>query len=308
MKKNWTKIALALGPAIMIASVAWEYASVDPEYIYLIQPWSLRGYETVHGSIIAAIGVLLLIGGLSTSMERSMKPLNSALIVGYLIVGATGFAAYFAVDTLTINLGAVQGIVISLLLANTVAIALKSLFGESNKVIKRALLTFVPLLAGFYLLINTTLVGNPLTLPTWSVVFIVLLGLGAFSLAIKPMNMGANRMLIIVTVAAWAVILLSAGAIRQSLIGLQLITDQGDDLLGIATQYKDTQAAAGWWLAGLGVSIMFFGAVGLWARRRDVVASIARAKKQRLAAEESAREIEEAAKAYALEHGEAVST
>ncbi|MGI9667532.1 MAG: hypothetical protein ACR2N2_10570, partial [Acidimicrobiia bacterium] len=65
--------------------------------------------------------------------------------------------------------------------------------------------------------------------------------------------------------------------------------------------YKDTQAAGGWWLAGLGATILFVGAVGLWAKRRDVVAAIARARKQREAAETSAKEIADAAEAYAAE-------
>jgi protein-S-isoprenylcysteine O-methyltransferase Ste14 len=79
-------------------------------------------------------------------------------------------------------------------------------------------------------------------------------------------------------------------------------TDQGAGVFGIGAQYKDTQAAAGWWLAGFGTFVIFIGAVGLWAKRRDIVAAIARAKKQRKAAEISTREIEEAAEAYAREH------
>ncbi len=51
-----------------------------------------------------------------------------------------------------------------------------------------------------------------------------------------------------------------------------------------------------------GTFIVFVGAVGLWAKRRDIVAAIARAKKQREAAEESSREIQEAAEAYAREN------
>ena len=73
MKKNWTKIALALGPAIMVASAAWEYARMKPGDTFLTQPGSLRGYEMRHGWIIATIGVLLLIAGLMTSWEGSAK-------------------------------------------------------------------------------------------------------------------------------------------------------------------------------------------------------------------------------------------
>lgn len=302
MKRNWTKIALALGPAIMIASVAWEYASTDSGYNYLVQPWSLRGYETVHGWIIVVAGVLLLIGGLFTSTERSMQPRYSALIVGYIVIGVTGFTAFFAKDTVTINLSTVTNIILSLLLAASVALALRSLLGESNRLFKRALLTFIPLLLVFFFLFGATIAGNPVTLPAWTLVFLVFLALGGLSITVKPMDMGANRMLIIVSVVAATVVLLSAGAIRQSLIDLQMETDQGNGVLGIAAQYKDTQAAAGWWLAGFGTFVMFVGAVGLWAKRRDIVAAIARAKRQRAAAEKSAKEIADAAEAYAREH------
>ena len=50
-----------------------------------------------------------------------------------------------------------------------------------------------------------------------------------------------------------------------------------------------------------GITVLFVGAVALWAKRRDIVAAIQRARKQREAAEKSAREIQEAAEAYAAE-------
>jgi hypothetical protein len=72
-------------------------------------------------------------------------------------------------------------------------------------------------------------------------------------------------------------------------------------VIGISAQYKDTQAALGWWVAGFGAFVLFIGAVGLWAKRRDIVSALARARKQREAAEKSAREIQEASDAYARE-------
>ena len=155
---------------------------------------------------------------------------------------------------------------------------------------------------GFFFIFSATIAGNPATLETWILVLLVSLAFGALSITIKPMDMGANRMLIAGTVVGWAVVLLSAGAIRRSLIDLRMSTDQGNGITGIAAQYKDTQAAGGWWLAGFGASVMFIGAVGLWAKQRDIVAAITRAKKQRSAAEKSAIEIADAAEAYAREH------
>lgn len=302
MKKNWTKVALALGPIIMIASISWEYARTAADYNYLVQPWSMRGYESVHGWVIVLAGVLLLIGGLFTSMERSMQPRYSALIVGYIVVAATVFAAFFARDSISLTISPVTIGLLSVLLAAAISLALRSLMGENNRWLKRALVTFTPLVIVFYVFFGATLSGTTVTIPTWGMVFVVFLALGSMSLAIKPIDMGANRMMIVSAIVGGGLIWLRAGALRQSLIELQKETDQGGGLFGIAAQYKDTQAAAGWWIAGLGTFIIFVGAVGLWAKRRDIVAGIARAKKQREAAEISSREIQEAAEAYAQEH------
>jgi hypothetical protein len=302
LKKNWTKVALALGPIIMIASISWEYARTAADYNYLVQPWSMRGYESVHGWVIVLAGVLLLIGGLFTSMERSMQPRYSALIVGYIVVVATIFAALFARDSISVTMSPVTIALLSVLLAAAISLAVRSLMGENNRWLNRALVTFTPLVIVFYVFFGATLSGNTVTIPTWGLVFVVFLSLGSMSLAIKPMDMGANRMMIVSAIVSGGLVWLRAGALRQSLIELQMETDQGDGLFGIAAQYKDTQAAAGWWISGFGTFVIFIGAVGLWARRRDIVAAIARAKKQREAAEISSREIQEAAEAYALEH------
>jgi hypothetical protein len=50
------------------------------------------------------------------------------------------------------------------------------------------------------------------------------------------------------------------------------------------------------------------GAIGLWAKRRDIVAALARARKQRAAAEESAREIQDAFDEYQREQTEAAAS
>lgn len=307
MRKNWTAIALALGSAIMISSIAWEYARTSPDYTFLIQPWSIRGFEMIHGAVIATAALLFLIAALLTSTERAVKPLNSALIVGYIVLAATGFSAVFAQDSMTFTVSPALSIILAIVLGVAGSLMLRNLFGDSVRVLKRAIVTFLPLaLAVFFAL--GAVVGNTVIVPTWIAVFILFSGIGSFSLASNPIDMGANRMLIVAAVACWALVTFSAGAIRQTLVNLQLATEQGEGVFGVAAAYKDTQAAAGWWLAGFGGFVMFVGAVGLWARRRDVVATISRAKKQRAAAEISAREIADAAEAYEREHEAAKSS
>jgi hypothetical protein len=301
VKKNWTKIAIALGPAIILASIVWEYARTNPDYNFLIAPWAIRGYETDHGAVFATLAVVLLVGGLATSWERALENRISAVIAAYFVLAGTIFAFVFGERELTFNVSTVLNIVLSVLLAASLAMSLRSLLGGRVRFFKRALPAFFISFIAFALLIGFTLVGDEIKTQIWPLVLIISLLCGGLSVTIKPVNMAANRMLIFAAVGAWGVILLSAGAIRESLIVTQLETPQIGGALGVSAQYKDTQAAAGWWLAGFGVTVVFVGAVGLWAKRRDIVAAIARARKQRAAAEESAREIAEAAEAYAAE-------
>ena len=305
MKKNWTKIALALGPVIFIASLSWEYARTNPEYNFLIQPWSIRGYETAHGWIIATMGVLLLIGGLLTAWEGSMSPRISAAVTAYLVAAATAFTAFFTLGTpratVSLNITPVVSSTIAILLAAAISLSLRSLLREKSRFFKRALPSFVIAFAAFFFLFGLTVNGTVASAPTWVWVLGVFGVTAALSVSIKPSDVAANRMLIFTSVAAWGVVVLSAGAIRQSLIESQNLFDHGDGITGVAAQYKDTQAASGWWLAGFGATVIFVGSVGLWAKRRDIVAALARARKQREAAETSAREIAEALEAYERE-------
>lgn len=286
----------------MLASIFWEYARTSPDYNFLIEPWSVRGFEIVHGAVIGVAAALLLLGSLLTSMQRAMKPRNSALIVSYIVVAATGFTAMFARDSITITISPSTNVILSILLGSVLSLALRSLLGDSVKLLSRATLTLIPLSLVFFLLFAASIMDDPISVPAWLLVFIVFLTNGMLSIAIRPIDMGANRMLLMASVAGWGLVTFSAGAIRQSLIDIQMVTDQGGGVFGIAAPYKDTQAAGGWWLAGFGGFVMFIGAVGLWAKRRDVVAAVARAKRQRAAAEQSAREIQDAADAYAREH------
>jgi hypothetical protein len=301
VKKNWTKIAIAIGPMVIIATVVWEYARTNPSYNFLIEPWSLRGYQTGHGAAFVALGIILLIGGLATSWERSLTNSWSMIVATYFVLAGAAYAFVFAGRDLKFDVTTVMNVLLSTILAAALAMALRSLLGERVRFFSRALPIFILAFAAFAGLIHVTLVGNVITTPVWPVILLISILVGGLSITIKPVNMAANRMLMFASVGAWGVILLSAGAIRQSLIDTQAETEQLGGLTGLSVQYKDTQAAAGWWLAGFGVTILFVGAVGLWAKRRDIVSAIARARKQREAAEISTKEIADAAEAYAAE-------
>ena len=61
-KRNRSLFLIVLGTGLMAASVLWEYVRMKPDYRYLVEPWSIRGYETTQGWVIfaAAAAVLLL--------------------------------------------------------------------------------------------------------------------------------------------------------------------------------------------------------------------------------------------------------
>ena len=308
MKKHWTKIAAAAGPAIIIASAFWEMARMNPDYRFIVQPWALRGTEITQGTVFITMGVLLLVVALVTAWEGSLNPAISAGTVAFVVIAATVVAFVFADKDFAFTFSPVSTAMVSMLLAAGVAMALRSLLGKKIGFFKRALPLFILAWAAIGGLMAVTLINVDIEVPTWQTIFVVFLAIGALALAIRPANMGANRMLIVSTVAVWVTIVASAGAMRQALIDAQVGVVYPDGTSGLSASYKDTQAAGGWWLAGLGVTVAFVGAVGLWARRRDLVATIARAKRQRAAAEVSAREIEEAQAAYEQELVDAQAT
>lgn len=301
MKKNWTKIAIALGPAMLISSYVWEFARTNPDYKFLIEPWAMRGDEMVQGEVYVALGVVLLIAGLATSWERATKPLYSVLIVAFIVVAGAAVTSNYSETTFNLTISPVLGFLLATIVSISIALALRSQLRNRLKIFSRALPLFAVSFIVVMGLISVTVLNTTVSTEAWIALLVVMLFSAAVALAIKPIDMAANRLLVMAVVTTWGVIVFSAGAIRQTLIDTQLTTVQVDGSTGIAAQYKDVQAASGWWLAGFGLTVMFIGAVGLWAKRRDLVAALARAKKQREAAEISAREIQEAADAYAAE-------
>jgi len=109
--------------------------------------------------------------------------------------------------------------------------------------------------------------------------------------------MWVRRFHMLAAVATWLYITFSAGSLRSALIDKQLATPQipssGEPFTGIATPYKDVQITSGWLIAVTGAVVIFLGAVGMWATRRDQRKAQLRAADQRAAAEQSARELEQ---------------
>lgn len=298
MKKNWTGIALALGPAILLSTIVWEIARVNPDYGFIVSPWSLKGYETVHGWVFVALAIGLLIGGMLVLWEVSSAGLTRLGVLAYFIVAGTIIAFTFAPSSTTISIGPVLGIAMALFFAlivfrfTTTTIA-KAVPFLGRGWVKGLLLLVMWAIIG--LILWVTVVDKELTLDTTIAVFAMLTLLAVYASAAEPRGLAANRMLIYTTMIAMLVVVCSAGAIRSTLIRLQLEAN------GVAAEYREVQVSLGWFIAVFGILVLFTGAVGLWAKRQDLLVALTRARRQRAAAEKSAAEIKAAEEAYLAE-------
>ena len=285
MKRYRPQMLLLLGAVITMASIVWELARMNPQTSYLVEPWSMRGYESVHGSISFTIGALVLVAGILTALDISLRPMYSRLVALAMAVGAIGIAAIYGTDDRTMGGGFVGWII---------AIA-------AGWVIKGLLEPYLPKVgAGFQALVSAgvtavaavvlsiTVFGSEAT--AQPVVWVGIAALTLFGLAAtgKPAELAANRMLLFSTSIGGAAIALSAAAIRANLIAAQFDAD------GVNGQYKDTQITSGYFLAVFGMLVAFVGAMSLWAKRRDIIINQQRAERQRIAAEASAAEIQAA--------------
>jgi len=262
---------------------------MHPQTSYLIEPWSLRGFETIHGSVIFTIGALLLVAGLLTTFEFSLNAAYSRGIALLMGVGAVGVAAIYGTDDRAMGggiIGWALAILAGYILRKAVAKVLPNLLPELSATI-HSLIGLAVLVVGA-LVLNLLLFGGERTAKPWVWVAIVAALLAGLAVVGQHAELSANRMLIFTTVGGWLTIALSAAAARVNLLDAQL----EESLL--QGQYKDTQITSGYFIALLGMLIVFVGAVSLWAKRRDVIINRLRAERQREAAEASAAEIQAA--------------
>lgn len=268
-----------------MASIAWELTRMNPNTAYVVQPWSQRGYEVIHGSVTFTLGALLFLAGLLTMWERSKEPMVSRLIAVAMGAGAIGVAAIYGTDEKTMGGGAL-GWILAALGGYVIQAAVKPYLPKTNTAVQRGL-ALVVFVVGTLVLSAAFLGRSSDALPVvWvSIAAVLLVGLATTG---EPAALAANRMLILSTVAAGAAIGLSAAASRTALLEAQVELD------GIVGQYKDTQITSGYFLALFGILLAFVGAVSLWAKRRDIIINQQRAERQREAADASAAEIQAA--------------
>ncbi len=304
MKQNWSKIAIILGPAIVMVSIVWEMARTNPAYNFLVEPWALTGYDMDQGWTYFAVGAALLLMGLAVSLNRAVEVPYSASVVAATTVAATVLVSIFGSDSMSVTFSGIVLAVLTLLLTLMLYRSFKSLVLPRLPALDRFLIRVaigLGTLVAIFLLLSTTVGGSTIeTNPGVAAFFSVSL-LGLFALATSPHGLAANRMLIYSSVLGGAVIGLSGGSLRTTLLDAQVAT------VGVSGQYKDVQVSLGWFIALFGIMILFVGAVALWATRRDLIIARTRAKEQRAAAEKSAREIRESLEQYESEKAEAAA-
>jgi len=289
VKRNWMQTVVLVGPTLTMASIFWELARTNSSYTYLVEPWSIRGTETVHGLVFFAIGLALLVAGALVVWPGSQRPTTSMGIVALMVLEATTIAALFGPGAIDASINLVWGIVLAVALGIVTWRLVRLAIGERVEISKLVSSGGRLIAMGIWFgILQATLIGRSLSVPLAVAVFLVFALIGFLATTGEPRGLAANRMLIVSSAIGWLTVTLSAGALRSTLLRLQTEAE------GISAAYRDVQVAPGWWLAGFGMVLLFVGSVGVWAARRDTMLAAMRARHQREAADKSRREIEEA--------------
>jgi len=288
-KRNRSLFLILLGTGIMAASVLWEYVRMKPDYRYIVEPWSIRGYETTQGWVIfaAAVAVLLL------AVPLGLRLLKGRTIESVLMAGAvTAFATLVPIVAKAPDQkpgGVIVWGLAGLLGLAAIAVAARflpqELAGSWRKLAGFGIFAGVTVLAG--LVIYDRLLGDR-SVPLWVLMLILMLTLSVLAVARPPFELSSYRLLLIGVTLAWVVAIVCAGAVRSTLFRLQF------EQMGIAADHRDIQITSGILLAWAGGLIAFAGSVALWARRRDELQEHSRAGQQLAVAAISATELDEA--------------
>jgi hypothetical protein len=288
-KRNRSLFLVVLGAGLMATSMFWEYARMKPDYRYLVNPWSLRGFETTQGLVICAIGLAVM----ALAVPLSLRLLKGGLVESILVAGAvTAFGTLVPVFA-----GApdqqVGGFLLwaLALLTGLAAVAVVKRFLPADLTRSLRRLINIGVLAAVVVAaalgVYRPLFGDT-AVPAWALVLVFMLTIDVLAIARVPYELASYRLLLNVTLLGWIVALVCAGAVRSTLFRLQT------DNMGVPAEYRDIQITSGVLIAWVGGLLAFVGAVALWAHRRDELEEHSRAGRQLAVADLSATELEEA--------------
>lgn len=286
-----SRIAGIGGAFAAIVSILWEYARMAPDYRFIVEPWSLRGFELTEGWVVAAMGLGLLALFLNAQIEEQSftRTIAVAVAAWFAAVLIAQFPDPPAIDFKLANpVGLLLTLLIAIIVMGTALAIVGDRFAGRRRNLVRWSGAVVLTAVLFPLVVRPSLVeGSSIELSV--IVAIGLAVLFAAALAGNPRELAPVRVLLVSTAAAWLVVTTIAGSVRSALLREQ-------EIEGAAATYVDTQITSGMMIAWFGCLLVFVAGVALWARRRDHIANQARARRQHEAARASAAEIEAAAK------------
>lgn len=287
--KNFVRNVALLGGVLVVASVAFEYVRMAPSYRFIVEPWSIRGYDLTQGKVVAAIGIGTIFVSLLAASAGGSTRFNA--MAGFSIWLAAVLIAQFPdPPPIALELATFAALVIVAILSYILARSIVNSFAERIPKNMRRYTTLgllVVLFAiGFFAIAKPNFVAPNSADVDLSVVVAVFVGLIVVSAATaEPRELAIARIGIATALMGWIVIATVGTSARTHLIESQL------EAMGVSGTYRDTQITSGIMVAFFGMLLVFLGSTGLWARKRDRLQVIARAHRQQEAARESAAEI-----------------
>jgi hypothetical protein len=279
-------ILVGLGTGLMAASILWEYVRMRPDYRFIVDPWSIRGFETPQGWAVATIAAAVLVIAVLVTTGVLKESLLAVVTVA---VAATALGVVLAVVTnpreAVVGTPGVWGLAV--LAGMAVAAITAAALPGSLKGGARSWTTVAVFAVG--LVITALAVFEPLfggeAVPLWA---IVLIGFGLLNVVVvvrPPRELALYRLMINSVLIAWFIAMVMSGSLRSLLATRQFET------IDIAAEIRDIQITSGVMLTWAGGLLAFLGTVSLWARRRDQLEAVARARRQLDAARRSAEEM-----------------
>ena len=282
--RNRPLMLTLVGLIILGQSALWEYVRVRPTYRFLIEPWSLRGYELPHGLVIAASAVA--IGILTVLVARGIIKESlghSAIAVGSMV--AFGIVAAILADAKDVTTPFVLHAILAAIGGVAVMSLLERFIPEDWSRRRRAARFGMWLVATLVLLLA---VIRPLLTdekPFWLFVLVAGIIIGALALFRPPTQLATRRIIINAIAGVWLMSMTMSASLRQALMERQFELNQ------ISADLGDLQITSGVIIAWFGGLVAIIGAVGMWARRRDQIIAHDRARKQQAAAAESEEQL-----------------
>lgn len=281
--KNRALILTVVGMAIMAQSVLWEYVRVQPTYRFIVEPWSLRGYEVTQGLVIAsaaiAIGIFAILVVRNVIKETFV---SSAIGIGAGVVVAVVIALLSDASAVKMPF------IVHLILSGVGAVVSVAIFErflpeiwDRRRRLARAGIWIVSFAVLLFAVIGPLLNNEQ---EFWIFVLLAAVIVGALSLLRPPTELAGRRWIINTIVAIWVMSMTMSASLRQTLF-------QAQDANGTPAQLLDLQITSGVLLCWFGGLLAFVGAVGMWAKRRDQIIAHERARRQQQAARESEQQL-----------------